>query len=206
MTDYFGNQPPANQPTYPYQGQPANNQQPNPYQGQQQGPYGNQQPGSYAGPPSNPFPATSYPQSPPAGTPQPTSSFPSYYTGSQPAFTPRPARPRNTARIVLIVAAVLMFAAAGVFAGFYIAANSDHDKASSVLQDKKSDLADVKKNVSAAEGDKSSATEHNSDLETQNAALKPCIDATEHFIWELPTGTPDAEVSAAIQAMRDSCK
>jgi flagellar basal body-associated protein FliL len=142
----------------------------------------------------------------PQQQPQPTASFPSYYTSGQPALTPQPAKPKNTARIILIVAAVLMFAGAGVFAGLYVAANSDHDKASSVLDDRKAELADVKKNVSAAEGDKSDAEQHNSDLDSQNSALQPCVDATKHFIWDLPSTASDAEVSAAIQDMRDKCK
>ena len=200
MTDYFGNQTPSN----PYPNQPQSNpygtpQQQNPYGNQQQDPYSNQ----YANPQSNPFPATSYPQSPPTGMPQP--SFPSYYTSGQPALTPQPPKPKNTTRILLIVAAVLMFAGTGVFAGLYVASNSDHDTANSVLDDRKAELADVKKNITSAEDDKSTAEQHNTDLESQNSALQACIDATEHFIWELPGDAPDADVSAAIQAMRNNC-
>jgi flagellar basal body-associated protein FliL len=216
MTDYFSN--PQNQSGYPgsndqtQAGPMYNTPQPpsNPYgTPQPSNPYGipQQQPQS---PHSAPFPASSYPQSPAGGMPQqqpqPTASFPSYYTGGQPALSPRPAKRRNTAKIILIVAAVLMFAGAGVFAGLFVSANSDHDKATSVLNDRQAELADTKKDVSAAEGDRSDAEQHNSDLESQNSALQPCVDATKHFIWDLPSTASTAEVSAAIQDMRDKCK
>jgi flagellar basal body-associated protein FliL len=214
MTDYSSD--PRNQSGYPgsndqtQAGPMYNPPQPpsNPYgTPQPSNPYGiPRQPQS---PHSVPFPASPYPQSPAGGMPQqqpqPTASFPSYYTGGQPAF-PRPAKRKNTAKIVLIVAAVLMFAGAGVFAGLYVSANSDHDKATSVLNDKQAELADTKKDASAAEGDKSDAEQHNSDLESQNSALQPCVDATKHFIFDLPATASTTEVSAAIQAMRDKCK
>jgi hypothetical protein len=193
MSDYYSN--PQSPYSSPYPGN-------NPYPGNQNQPY----------PQSSPFPQQSYPQSPPTGVPQQSQnlpaiqqpSFPSYYTGSQPAFTPQPEQRKSRARLVLIVAAVLMFAVAGVFAGLYVAAESDHDKANSVLEDKKAELVDVKADITAAEGDKSDAEQKNSDLESQNSGLEPCVDATQHYLWDV-TGAPDAERQAALDAMFDAC-
>ena len=194
MTDYYSN-PPSNQPPqspYPYSNPPSS-----PYPAQNH--------------PSAPFPATSYPQSPPMGVPQapqsqpfPSPSFPSYYTANQPVVPQQP--PKSKTRLVLILAAVLFFAVAGVFGGLYIATESDHDKASSVLEDKESQLAGVKQDISSEEDKKSTAEQANGDLESQNAALDPCVEATLHFIYDVPTTAPDAEQEAAVQAMRDACK
>jgi predicted Zn-dependent peptidase len=104
--------------------------------------------------------------------------------------------------VILIVAAVLMFATAGVFAGLYVAEESDHDKAVSVLDEKKATLADVKKNITSAEEDKSTAEDQNSDLESKNSALSPCVEATQHFLWDTLS---DAELTTAIDAMESAC-
>ncbi|TDV55030.1 hypothetical protein [Actinophytocola oryzae] len=159
-------------------------------------------------PQSSPFPQQSYPQSPPTGMPQqqpPQPSFPSYYTSGLPTQSLPPQQKKSRARLVLVVVAVLMFAVAGVFAGLYVAAESDHDKANSVMEDKKSELSDIRKDITSAEGDKSTAEQTNSDLESQNSALKPCVDATQHYLWDV-TGAPDAERQAAIDAMFDACQ
>lgn len=208
MTDYYGNQPPSN----PYQQQPDPYQQQNPYQ--QSNPY-QQQPNPYQqqspyqpNPPSNPFPAPNYPQSPPTGMPAqnpPASfpqsgSFPSYYTSSQPAQEPQ--QPKSKAKVILIVAALLMFVAAGVFTSLYLTANSDADKAASTLEERKNELADIKKDITSAEEAKSNAEKSNTDLKSQNDALQPCVDATMYFLWE----APEAELDAAVQRMRDVCK
>jgi flagellar basal body-associated protein FliL len=176
-----------------------------------------QPPSEPQGPQSSPFPVTpqpsypvspqpsSYPQAPQSGSFPSSSSFPSYYAqssyqglGPQP---PQPA-PKSKARVILIVAAVLMFATAGVFAGLYIATESDHDKAVSVLEDKKAELADVKKDVTSAEADKSTAEDQNTDLESTKTALSPCVEATQHFLWD---NLSDAESQAAIDAMEAAC-
>lgn len=189
MTDFYGNQPPQN-PQYP------------------PGSYPSQYPPSPPGglPPQSPpggLPAQ-YPQSPPGGLPAQNAPWsPSYYTSGQPALTPEPAR-RSKAKIVLIVAAVLMFAAAGVFAGLYVAAESDHDKATSVLEDKKAELAEVKSAISSVADAKSSAEQRNSDLESQNTALTPCVEATQHYLWDVD-GQSDEVRQAALDAMFDAC-
>jgi flagellar basal body-associated protein FliL len=160
------------------------------------------------GPQSSPFPVSpqppSYPQAPQSGSFPSSSSFPSYY--SQSSYqglgqAPQPA-PKSRARLILIVAAVLMFATAGVFAGLYVATESDHDKAASVLEDKRSELAGVKKDVTSAEADKSSAEDENASLESTKTALSPCVEATQHFLWDNLT---DAESQAAIDAMEAAC-
>lgn len=189
MTDYYGNQPPQN-PQYPH------------------GSYPSQYPPSPPGglPPQSPpggLPAQ-YPASPPGGLPAQNAPWsPSYYTSSQPALPPEPA-PKSKAKVVLIVVAVLMFAAAGVFAGLYVAAESDHDKATSVLEDKKAELTDVKGEITTAEEAKSSAEQRKTDLQSQNAALTPCVEATQHYLWDV-TDAPDAERQAALDAMFDAC-
>jgi hypothetical protein len=193
MTDYYGNQPPQN---------PQNPQYPSgPFPSQ----YPPSPPGGFMPPPSPPggMPAQ-YPQSPPGGLPaqNPTAWSPSYYTSSQPAL-PEPA-PKSRAKVVLIVVAVLMFAAAGVFAGLYVAAESDHDKATSVLEDKKAELTAVKGEITTAEEAKSAAEQTNSDLESQNSALTPCVEATQHYLWDV-TDAPDAERQVALDAMFDAC-
>jgi flagellar basal body-associated protein FliL len=144
------------------------------------------------------------PQQPPPSQPFPSPSFPSYYTSNQPATPPQP--PKSKARVILIVAAVVMFAVGGVFGGLYVATESDHDKANSVLEDKKTELAGVKKDITSAEDDKSAAEKANSDLQAQNDTLQPCVDATQKFIYDVPSTAPDAEQQAAVQAMRDACK
>lgn len=197
MTDYW-NQP-HNQPPQPPQSPYPSN------------PYTPQSPYPAQNPPSDPFPASFYPQapqSPPIGVPQapqsqpfPSPSFPSYYTTNQ-----QPEPPKSKARLVLILAAVLFFAVAGVFGGLYVATESDHDKANSVLEDKKEQLDGVKQDISSEEDKKSTAEKANGDLESQNAALDPCVDATLHFIYDVPSTAPEAEQDAAVQAMRDACK
>jgi flagellar basal body-associated protein FliL len=166
------------------------------------------------GPQSSPFPASpqpsypanpsSYPQAPQSGSFPASSSFPSYYSPSSYqglGQAPQPA-PKSKARLILIVAAVLMFATAGVFAGLYVATESDHDKAASVLDDKKAALAGVKKDVTSAEADKASAEDQNAGLESTKTALSPCVEATQHFLWDDLT---DAESQAAIDAMDAAC-
>jgi hypothetical protein len=212
MTDYYGNQPPSN--PYPYQ------QQPDPYQ-QQQDPYQQQNPYQQSNPyqqqnpyqpnpPSNPFPAPTYPQSPPTGVPAqnlpaviPSSSFPA--SGSFPSYyqpTPEPQQPKSRAKVILIVAALVMFVTAGVFTSLYLTANSDHDKAVSTLEERKTELADVKKDITSAEEAKSNAEKTNGDLKTQNDALQPCVDATMFFLWD----ATEAELEGAVNKMRDVCK
>lgn len=183
MTDYYGNQPPQN-PQYPSGPFPSQPYPPSPPGGL---------PSQYPQSPAGGLPA----QNPPATAPW----SPSYYTSGQP---PQPA-PKSKAKIVLIVAAVLMFAAAGVFAGLYVAAESDHDKATSVLEDKKAELAGVKEEITTAEEAKSSAESRNSDLESQNSALSPCVDATYNYLWDVPLEAPDADRQAALSAMIDAC-
>jgi hypothetical protein len=216
VTDYYGNQPPN-----PYQQQPDPYQQQNPYPQPQSNPFPSQNPYQQPqsnpfpaqnpyqpNPPSNPFPSPSYPQSPPTGMPSQTvspsfpqsGSFPSYYTSSQPAQEPQ--QPKSKAKVLLIVAALVMFVAAGVFAGLYVTASNDHDKAASTLEEKKTELADVKKNITSAEESKSNAEKANGDLKSQKDALQPCVDATMYFLWE----APEAELGAAVQRMRDVCK
>jgi hypothetical protein len=180
VNDYYSNPPSPNQPQPPY-------------------PY------------SNPPSASPYPQSPPIGVPQPprsqpfpSPSFPSYYTSNQPVVPPQP--PKSKAKIILIVAAVVMFAVGGVFGGLYVATESDHDKANSVLEDKKNELAGVKQNIASTAEDKSNAQQAATDLQTQNDALQPCVDATQKFIYDVPSTASDAEKNAAVQAMRDACK
>jgi flagellar basal body-associated protein FliL len=188
MSDYY-NQPPS----YPPPSDP---------QGPQSSPFPvSPQPSQYPVSPQSP----QYPQAPQSGAFPSSSSFPSYYSdssyqglGQQP---PQPA-PKSKARIILIVAAVLMFATAGVFAGLYVATESDHDKATSVLEDKKADLAGVKKDVTSAEADKSTAEDQNADLESTKTALSPCVEATQHFLWD---NLSDAESQAAIDAMEAAC-
>jgi flagellar basal body-associated protein FliL len=146
----------------------------------------------------------SYPQGPPSGSFPSSSSFPSYYSpSSYQGLGPQPQpAPKSKARVILIVAAVLMFATAGVFAGLYVATESDHDKAVSVLEDKKDQLADAKKNVTSAEADKTTAADHNADLESTKTALSPCVEATQHFLWD---NLSDAESQVAIDAMQAAC-
>jgi flagellar basal body-associated protein FliL len=146
----------------------------------------------------------SYPQAPQSGSFPSSSSFPSYYaqTSYQGLEQPAQPAPKSKARVILIVAAVLMFATAGVFAGLYVATESDHDKAVSVLEDKKAELADVKKDVTSAEADKSTAEDQNADLESTKTALSPCVEATQHFLWD---NLSDAESQAAIDAMEAAC-
>jgi hypothetical protein len=193
MTDHYSN---------PYQQNPRSG--PFPPQNPQPGQYPPQNPPSgpfqQQGPQSGGFPSQ---QSPSSGSFPSASSFPSYYTSTQsgPGQQPEQA-PRSKARLVLIVAAVLMFAAGGVFAGLYVAAESDHDKATSVLEDKKAELADVREEISSAEDAKSTAEQNNSDIEAKNSALKPCVEATQHYLWD---GTQGAERDAAIDAMFAAC-
>jgi hypothetical protein len=217
MNDYYSNPQSNPFPSSPYSGQnpPYSGENPaypsqNPSYPSQNPAYPSQNP-SY-GEPQYQTPSQAYPPSPAVGTPLPqqpqtgsfpsTSSFPSYYTSGQPGMPPQPQKSR--AKVVLIVVAVLMFAGAGVFAGLYVAAESDHDKATSVLEEKKAQLADVKKDITAAEDTKSTAEDHNSDIEGQNSALKPCVDATQHYLWDV-NGAPDAERQAALDAMWDAC-
>lgn len=221
MTDYYGNQPPSN--PYPYQQQPdPYQQQQDPYQQQnpyqQPNPYQQQQNPYQPNPPSNPFPSVIYPQSPPTGVPAqnlpavapqnppaviPSSSFPA--SGSFPSYyqaTPEPQQPKSRAKVILIVAALVMFVTAGVFTSLYLTANSDHDKAVSTLEEKKTELADVKKDITSAEEAKSNAEKTNGDLKTQNDALQPCVDATMFFLWE----ATEAQLADAVEKMRSVCK
>jgi hypothetical protein len=209
MNDYYSN-PQSNPPSNPFPTSPYPSSGGFPSQNPGSSGFPSQNPGQNPGYNNEP-PSYQYPQSPPMGTPAPqqanfpsTSSFPSYYTSGQPAQAPQPEAPRSRAKVVLIVAAVLMFACAGVFAGLYVATESDHDTVSSELTEKKGQLADVKKDVTAAEDRKSSAKDTNGDLEDQNAALKPCVEATQHYLWDV-NGAPDAERQAALDAMWDAC-
>lgn len=186
MSEYFPNQGPS----YPQQ---------NP-EGHPSFPFPAATPPQQQGYPSAPFPAT--PQEPLSGSFPSASSFPSSYYSSPSYQQQQPQPKKSKARVILIVAAVLMFAAGGVFAGLYVATESDHDKATSVLDDKKSELSDVKKQITAAEDAKSTAEQSNSDLEAKITANTACVEATQHFLWDNLT---DAESSAAIDAMWDAC-
>jgi hypothetical protein len=177
-------------------------------------------------PPSNPYSPPSYPPIPsPTSSPQsyppipapPSSHFPAPTPPFDPLPTqsmypstpysglaaPQPEKPRKSpVKLILIIAAVLMFAAAGTFAGLYVAADGDHEKATSTLEDKKAELADVKKEVTSAEEAKSTAEETNSDLEEKNSALTPCVEATQHFLYDDMT---EAETDVAVDAMFAAC-
>jgi hypothetical protein len=168
-------------------------------------PPGSQPPPYSSGHPSFPFPAQ--PGTPPGGQPQypaqqpanfpDASTFSSYYAPQE----PQPVK-KSRSRLVLIALAVVMFVAAGVLAGLYVAADGDREKATSTLTDKKAELSDVRGQVSAAEESKSTAEQNNNDLESKNSALQPCVEATQHYLWD---GLEGAERDAAIDAMFAAC-
>ena len=211
MTDFFSNQqqpnPYANQ--NPYNPNPYSSPTPaqNPYSSPvpAQNPYSSPIPAqSQSSPYSNPTP-TQNPPSSPFQTPsyQQQSQFPDASTFSSSYYGGQPAKSKTP--IILIVVAVLLFAVGGVFAGLYVSASGDHDTASSALEDKKAQLADIKDDITTAKGDKTKAEDHNGDVESQNSELQPCVDATQTFLWDTPATASDAEISAAVQAMRDAC-
>lgn len=219
MTDYYSNEPNpysnqyGNQTTpSPYANPPAQNPYPgsapysnpvpaqNPYSNPvpaqpQSSPYSNPTP--VQNPPSTPFPSASHPPA--------TARFPDASTFGSSYYSSGQQGPRSRTPIILIVVAVLMLAAGGVFGALYISANSDHDKASSTLADRKAELDGIKKDITTAQGDKTKAEDNNSDLESQNSALQPCVDATQKFLWDTPQSAPEAEIDAAVQAMKDAC-
>jgi hypothetical protein len=180
---------------------------PNPYAPQQNpDPYAAQQnPAPYGSPPSYPPIPVAPPSYPPI--PAQSDSSPAMIPAAYPSapysglMTPEPPR-RSRARLFLIVAAVLAFAVAGTFAGLYVVADGDHEKAVTTLEDKKSELADVKQQNTTATGERDQAEQRNGDLETANGGLKPCVDATQHYLWD---GTEGTEREAALDAMFAAC-
>lgn len=152
-----------------------------------------------AGHPSFPFPAQPSTPQPPANFPD-SSSLSSYYSPPT-GQTPQPAR-KSRSRLVLTVVAVVMFVAAGVLAGLYIAADSEHEKVTTTLEERKAELGALTEQIAAAEKEKSAAEQANTDLETQNDALLPCVEATQHYLWD---GLEGAEREAAIDAMFAAC-
>jgi hypothetical protein len=180
-------------------------------------PYGSNDP--YAS--NNPYAPPSYPPIPPASPPSyppipapsspPSSSFPPIPAqsaqSSYPAapysglMTPQPERKPKTS-LILIVAAVVMLAVAGTFVGLYLVAGKDHDSAVSTVEEKKTELAEVKEQYTATESDREEAESANSELESANSALTPCVEATQHYLYDNLEG---AERETALDAMFTAC-
>ncbi len=119
----------------------------------------------------------------------------------QPSAYPPPGNRR--AGILLLIACAVAFAAAAVFAGLYVAADSDHDAAVARLDDTKKELADVRARIGSSEEEQASAEARSDDLEAENATLTTCVDAVRHYLWDGLEG--DAR-TPAFNAMYDACQ
>jgi hypothetical protein len=188
VNEYTQTPLPGGHPVPPQQGGPPPISQPFPTQPHtrypQPGQYPQPQPGQHAQPGQYPQPdqyaqAGQYPQ--PSGAPE----------------------RRSRARVVLVVAAVLAFAVAGLFTGLYVAASGDRDAAVALLDERKAQLAAAQERLGTAEEAASAARDRNSGLEAQGTALQTCVDAVQHYLWDSLT---DAETTVAIDAMFTACE
>lgn len=116
---------------------------------------------------------------------------------------PQQPRKKERARIVLLIACVVTFAIAGVFGALYIGADSDHDAAVARLEERKSQLADVRERLTTAEDAQESAETRNDDLEAEKATLTTCVEAVQRYLWDGLEGTAR---DAALDAMFTSCQ
>lgn len=145
----------------------------------------------------NPAPYRPPPQTPPYLPVQSRQSPISYPIPQQ--FPP----PKRRARVVLLVACVVAFAAAAVFASLYIGADGDHDAAIVQLDERKTRLVDVREGLTAAEAEQADAEERNDDLRTELTTLKTCVDAVQHYLWD---GLEGAARTTALDAMFTACQ
>lgn len=114
-----------------------------------------------------------------------------------------PQPPKQRARVVLLVACVLALAAAGVFGALYVAADSDRDAAVARLDERKSQLAEVRERLTAAKAEEESGESRNGDLEAEKTTLKTCVDAVQHYLWDGLEGTAR---ETALDAMFTACQ
>jgi hypothetical protein len=126
-----------------------------------------------------------------------------YYPPQYPQQFPQQPQKKERARIVLLIACVVTFAIAGVFGALYIGADSDHDAAVARLEERKSQLAEVRERLTTAEDAQESAETRNGDLETEKATLTTCVDAVQHYLWDGLEGTAR---DAALDAMFTACQ
>jgi hypothetical protein len=136
------------------------------------------------------------PRRPPISPPFPA---PMRYAPPPPPFV----RPKRRARLVLLIACAVAFAAAATFAGLYVAAAADRDTALARLADVRGDLTDVRGQVAAAAEEQASAEDRNDDLEAENTALNACVEAVHHYLWD---GLEGAARTAAFSTMYDACQ
>lgn len=134
----------------------------------------------------------------------PPQQYPQQYP-PQSQLPPQPPvrAPGHRARLVLVIACALAFAAAALFGVLYVGADGDHDEAVAQLDDRQSQLADVRERLTAAEAERVTAEGRNADLETEHTALKACVDAVQHYLWDGLEGTAR---DAALDAMFTACQ
>lgn len=111
--------------------------------------------------------------------------------------------PGHRARLVLLVACAVAFAAAVLFGALYVGADGDHDTAVAQLDERRSQLADVRERLTAGEAERADAEERNADLESEQTTLKACVDAVQHYLWDGLAGTAR---DAALDAMFTACQ
>jgi hypothetical protein len=155
------------------------------------------EPPAQAGPPPQGGP-------PPISQPFPQQQYTRYALPLPQNFPPPFSPPRRSrARLVLVLAAVVAFAVAGVFGALYVGADGDHDAAVSLLDERTGQLADTRQQLGTAEDELADAQDRNADLEAAGAPLKACVDAVQHYLWDTLT---DAETTAAIDTMFTVCQ
>lgn len=154
---------------------------------------------------SAPYQPQRPPQTPPylpVQRPPISQPFPQQFP--QPFSPPSPPRQqKQRARVVLLVACVLALAASGVFGALYIAADSDRDAAVARLEERKSQLAEVRERLGAAEDAQAGAESRNGDLEAEKITLTTCVDAVQHYLWDGLEGTAR---ETALDAMFTACQ
>jgi hypothetical protein len=138
-------------------------------------------------------------QQSPISHPIPRQHYPQQY----PQQFPQQPQKKQRARIVLLIACIAAFATAGVFGALYIGADSDHDAAVARLEERKSQLAEVRERLTTTEDAQESAETRNSDLEAEKATLKTCVDAVQHYLWDGLEGTAR---DTALNAMFTACQ
>lgn len=136
----------------------------------------------------------------PMSQPFPQQSHPAWYP--QPVQQQQPPK-KQRARLVLLVASVVAFAAAGLSGALYIGADSDHDAAVALVAERKSQLAEVRERLTTAEDARESAETRKSDLEAEKAGLTTCVEAVRHYLWDGLAGTAR---DTALDAMFTACQ
>lgn len=128
---------------------------------------------------------------------------PPYFPMRRQPIMPPQEPPKQRARIILLAACVLALAAASVFGALYVAADSDRDAAVARLDERKSQLAEVRERLTTAKAEEESGESRNGDLEAEKTSLKTCVDAVQHYLWDGLEGTAR---ETALDAMFTACQ